>query len=280
MKFSIPLLTTLVYLSTFAASAPPPSSFQSDISRISRREAAAASSPLDSIHSLEKRKGGGGGRGSSGSSGGRTGSGTGGVGGGRVYSYMPNSNVGGRTISGSGTPKAFGNRYTGGAAVPYTAGLSSPTRGIAPFALPVAALAFFPGLWLYGSVFAYPYAYPYHWYHNGQNHTTNVTCLCQRYQVCGCDPDNDENGNSTFLDQLILNGTGEPVNSTNVRTVDFGNGSVSTFINGSLENGTTAAGGTDPSNDSQVSGAMRVVMEAGGYWVMIATVVVGTYMAA
>lgn len=269
MKFSLSLLAAAVYLSTLVAAAPP----TIPQSGISNRD---VSSPLDSLHSLEKRKGGGGGKGGSASSGGgRTGSS-----GGRSYSYQSNSMAGGRTISGSGTPKAFGNRYTGGAVVPYPAGGRSPTRGITPYALPIAAVAFFPGIWLYSTVYAYPYGYPYYYYHNGRNQTTNVTCLCQQYQVCGCDPDSDDAGNSTFLDQLITNGTGQPVNSTNVRTVDFGNGTSATYINGSLENGTTADGGTEPSNDSQVSGAVRLAAEYGGYWVMIATVALGSLMAA
>jgi hypothetical protein len=264
MKFSLSILTATVYLFSLVAAAPPSSSSpQTDIS-------ARDASPLESYNALEKRKGGGGGRGGSGGSGGSGGGGRGG------YSYSPTSMAGGSTRDGSGTPKAFGNRYTGGAVVPYTAGGRSPTRGIAPYALPITALAFFPGIWLYGSVFAYPYGYPYHWYHNGQNHTSNVTCLCQQYQVCGCDPTD----NTTFLDEVILNGTDQPVNSTNVRTVDFGNGSVATFINGSLENGTTSDGGTDPSNDSQVSPAVKVLVDFGGYWIMVTTVVLGMWIAA
>lgn len=184
--------------------------------------------------------------------------------------------MGGRTRSGSGAAPAYGNRYTGGAAVPYTAGGRSPTRGIAPYALPLTALAFFPGIWLYSSVWAYPYGAPYYWYHNGQNRTSNVTCVCQRYQVCGCDPTD----NSTFLDQVISNGTGQPVNSSLVRTVDYGNGTADTYINGSLPNGTTASGGTDPSDDSQISAGIRLVMNYGGYWVMIATVMLGMWVVA
>merc|ERR1712000_409790 len=132
----------------------------------------------------------------------------------------------------------MGNRYAGGAVVPYTAGARSPTRGIAPFALPITALAIFPGLWLYSSVYAYPYGIGYHYYHDGRNTTSNVS------------------------------------------TVDYGNGSAATYINGSLANGTTASGGTDPSNESQISAGMRVAMEMGGYWVMVATVVMGMWMAA
>jgi len=68
------------------------------------------------------------------------------------------------------------------------------------------------------------------------------------------------------------------VNSTNVITKAYDNGSTISYINGTLENGTTAAGGTDPSNDSQVSAAVRRMGEFAGWWVMVATVVVGVWM--
>jgi hypothetical protein len=74
------------------------------------------------------------------------------------------------------------------------------------------------------------------------------------------------------------------VNTSTVRTVDFGNGTVSTIINGSLANGTTASGGTDPSDDSEdsdtseVSSGMKLAMNIGGYWVMVATVILGMWM--
>lgn len=164
--------------------------------------------------------------------------------------------------------------------VPFTAGAKSPTRGIAPYALPVTALALFPGLWLYGSVWAYPYPIYYHWTDaDGHNRTSNVTCLCQRYQVCGCDPTD----NSTFLDQVVSNGTGagQPVNSSLVRTVDYANGSADTYINGSLANGTTASGGSDPSNADQISAAVRLAgVDYGGYWLMVAIVSIGIWTVA
>lgn len=117
----------------------------------------------------------------------------------------------------------------------------------------------------------------YHWNQDGQNRTSNVTCLCQQYQVCGCDPTD----NSTFLDQVVSNGTGgAPVNSSLVRTIDYGNGSAATYINGSLANGTTADGGSDPSSESQVSPAVRLAMGYVGYWVMTTTVMVGMWMVA
>lgn len=104
-----------------------------------------------------------------------------------------------------------------------------------------------------------------------------MTCLCQEYQVCGCDPTD----NSTFLSDVVSNGTGgAPVNSSLVRTVTFDNGTTATYINGSLANGTTSDGGTDPSDDSQISMGIRVAMSYGGYWVMIATVAAGMWMAA
>jgi hypothetical protein len=220
---------------------------------------------------LEKRKGGGRG----GSGGGRSSGSSGGGGSSRPissYSFSPQSNLGGRTISGSGQRPAYGNRYTGGATVPYTAGAASPGRGIRPYALPLAGFAVFPAVALggYGYMYAYPYygaGYPgYHYIDNdGNNKTSNVTCLCQRYQVCGCDPQD----NNTQVAEILTNGTGRvgdpPVNSTQVKTVDWGNGTVASYINGSLENGTTAPGGTEPSDESQISAAWKVGVGAIGY---------------
>lgn len=256
-------IATLFLLTSSVISLPPPSS---DIHALSVRDA----SPLENYSPLEKRKGGGRGKG---------GGGGGGGGGARPissYSFSPQSNLGGRTTSGSGPPPAYGSRYTGGAIVPYTAGGKSPTRSITPYAFGLVGFAVFPAVFLYGSVFAYPYPIGYHYLLNGQNRTTNVTCLCQRYQVCGCDPDD----NSTFLTQQIANGTlnGVPVNSSTVRTVDWGNGTESTYVNGSLPNGTTAPGGTEPSNESQISAAVQLVMGYAGYWLMVVTVVAGVMM--
>lgn len=230
------------------------------------------------LNALDKRKGGGGGRG--GSSGGRSGSsGSSGSGGGRPissYSFSPQSNLGGRTRDGSGTPPAYGSRYTGGAVQPYTAGARSPGGRISPYAFPLVGFAVFPGLWLYGSAFGYPYGGGYHYYDRGENRTSNVTCLCQRYQVCGC----DDEGNQTALAQQVTNGTGEgpPVNTSTVRTVSYDNGTTMTYINGSLENGTTASGGSDPSSEDQISAAVQLFMGYAGYWLMVVTVGWGVWM--
>lgn len=272
MKFSV-VLTSILLTTTAVSALPPHSAENAHIECIPPADSfdPALSSQLDSHHALEKRRGGGGGKGGGGSSGGKGGS-SGSSSGGRSsssYSFSPSSNLGGRTRDGSGTPPAYGGRYLGGAAVPYTAGGHSPTRGITPFLLPIGALAFFPALWLF-PVYAYPYAgYPgYYWNENGRNRTANVTCLCQEYSVCGCDPDYS---NQTLIASQLTNGSGSgaPVNTTNVKVVSFSDDNTTAYINGTLDNGTTASGGTDPSNESQISAAVQLLANYGGYWVTV-----------
>lgn len=153
------------------------------------------------------------------------------------------SNAGGATSAGSGAPRSYGGGryYGGGATAPYTSGGKTP-KGLAPVALlGVGALAFFPGLWLYGA-YSYPYSNPYRFYNQTaqQNQTRAVDCLCQQYSVCGCD-DNDD---TTYLDGLVGNGSSSALNQTLVRVANV-NGTDTLFINGTLPNGTTASGGTD-----------------------------------
>ncbi|KAK4987774.1 hypothetical protein LTR28_001822, partial [Elasticomyces elasticus] len=195
------------------------------------------------------RKGGGGG--------GKGGSGTGST-----------SSGGGRTTSGSGATPAYGGgrHYGGGAAVPYTAGARSPL-GLTPFLLPIAALSIFPGLWLY-SAYAYSYPHPYSYRNasnanNGTNTTLPVQCLCQQYSECGCDS-NDDN---SYLDNLVGNGTLDP----SVARVANVNGTQTLVINGTLENGTTAAGA--------VSGGLRSrVLEVSGWWVVLGAIGYGVLL--
>ncbi|KAG2419832.1 hypothetical protein HFD88_004629 [Aspergillus terreus] len=219
---------------------------------------------LSHVNDLEKRRGGGGrgggGGGSSssgGGSGGRTGSG------GSSGSSSSSSNRGGTSRSGSGRQPTYagGTSYAGGAAAPYAAGGRSP-RGIFPFLLPIGALAFFPGIWLYGA-YAYPYSHHYNYTNDTskQNESLPVVCLCQEYSECGC----DENNNGTFY-QDLFNGT-VPKNSSDVRVVNV-NGTETIYINGTLPNGTTL-------QDPNASSASNHAAEAAGYWMMVA-VVVGT----
>jgi hypothetical protein len=184
------------------------------------------------------------------------------------------SNLGGRTRSGSGvTPTYGGGRYYGGGAtVPYTAGRRSPL-GVTPFLLPLGALAFFPGLWLAGA-WGYPWHTPYHFYNRTDNNTATrnetlpVLCLCQEYGVCGC----DDNGNTTYVTELLGNGSLADRNASLIRVANV-NGTKTAIINGTLPNGTTASGGTNPSNADQLSGAAKkFVIAYGGYWVMVALV--------
>lgn len=186
-----------------------------------------------------------------------------------------------------------GKYYGGGARQPYSSGGVSP-RGIAPVFLGVGALAIFPGIWLYGA-YAYPYHNPYT-FHNrtarnstntrrdtgsvqlieirqddtGVNQTKTVQCLCALYAECGC----DDEGDTTFLDSVIGDGTYATLNHSLVDVVDFANGTSQIVLNGTLPNGTTVAGGTEDAFDSGASW-----VQASGYWVMIALVGCTVFMA-
>jgi hypothetical protein len=135
--------------------------------------------------------------------------------------------------------------------VPYTAGSRTPRGLIAGGLLvPAAALAIFPGLWLWS---VYPYHLNNYSFYNrtarnntrnekrdGMNETLPVTCLCQQYSVCGC----DNNDNTQYLNDLVGNGSYQALNKTLVTVADV-NGTKNLVINGTLPNGTTAPGGTD-----------------------------------
>jgi len=134
--------------------------------------------------------------------------------------------------------------------MPYRSG--TPTSGgITPYvfggALGVAA--FYPGLWLY-SAYAYPYARPWYYYNTTRraNQTTPVQCLCEEYQECGC----EENDDAVYQAALIGDGSYASLNKT-VITVASLNGTDTILLNGTLPNGTTAAGGTE---DPDGSGSM------------------------
>ncbi|KAK4541901.1 hypothetical protein LTR36_007265 [Oleoguttula mirabilis] len=212
---------------------------------------------------LFKRKGGGGG---GGKGGGFSSSSSSGSKGGSSSSSSSSSsrgsstsNTGGQTKAGTGVTPSYGTGgryYGGGASVPYTAG-SRSASGIAPYFLAGTALAVFPGIWLYGA-YAYPYSHPYT-YHNttsNSNKTHPVNCLCGRYSECGCDNNND----TSYLDSVANNNT--------ISRVANVNGTDTLLVNGTLANGTTAAGGTD-----SAAGSMRQgVLEMSGWWVVVAGV--------
>jgi len=199
------------------------------------------------------------------------------------------SNTGGSTRQGSGPQPSYGGGkyYGGGAASPYNSGGRSP-RGISPYYLGAGALVIFPGIWLYGA-YAYPYHNPYS-FHNrsghrnrtltrreveirqdddtaGANETKTVQCLCAAHVECGCDDPED----TTFLDSLIGDGDYNKLNKSLVNVYDFENGTSIIAINGTLDNGTTIPGGDEDANGTG-SGAMRMMVESSGYWVMVAIV--------
>ncbi|KAL8825663.1 MAG: hypothetical protein Q9191_004278 [Dirinaria sp. TL-2023a] len=224
---------------------------------------------------LQKRRGGGGGgggggRGSSGgsssSSSGSSGSSSSGSRSGSSGSGSGSRNTGTASSSSSIRPAYGGGKYYGGGATSaYKSGTRSPL-GLAPYALVGAGAGLvFPGLWLYGA-YAYNFDHPYH-YHNASNttdprnnETLPVTCLCDKYSACGC----DDNGNTTYVDSLLGNGSSSDQNSTLVHVGNV-NGTKTVVINGTLPNGTD----TSSSSATPSSGALRQsVFEACGFWVV------------
>jgi hypothetical protein len=237
-------------------------------------------------NALERRKGGGG-RGGGGSGGGSSSGGRGGGGGSSGRSSVT-SNYGGSTRSGSGASRGYGGGgyYAGGAAVPYTAGQKSFKNGLpaGPLLVGAGALAIMPGLWLY-SVYPYYYNNPYRFYnrsanateHNnnrrslftrqqqmGANQTLDVICLCEEFNVCGC----EENDDQKYLDDLIGNGSYAALNKS-VVTVSEVNNTRKLILNGTLPNGTTAPGGEDDAGAS---------LSVSGYWVMCLIVLYGVML--
>ena len=207
---------------------------------------------------LFKRKGGGGG--GKGGGGGSTGS-TGSSGSSGSSGSGSGSRGSGSSGSTSGSPGRVaptyggGQYYGGGARTPYGAGTRSP-GGIAPYFLAGSALAFFPGIWLYGA-YAYPYSHPYTYHNNtnNQNETHPVQCLCGQYQQCGC----DDNNSTDYLDSVANNNT--------IARVANVNGTDTLVVNGTLPNDTADA------TTSAAGNYKQGLAEMSGFWLVIAGVV-------
>jgi len=213
---------------------------------------------------------GGGGHGDKGGSGGSSSSGKGSDSGSSSSSSSgkglgsSTSSTGGRTTSGSGVKPAVGGFYGGGASVPFTSG-SRSASGISPLFIG-AGLGFgFGALWAHGA-WNYPYTHPITFHNSSTNSTETkpVDCLCAASEECGC----DDNSNSTYVSSLIGNGTYSSLNQSLVTVADI-NGTNTIVINGTLPNGTTAAGGT-----VSASGASGVV-EASRYLALSALIACG-----
>ncbi|KAK3622628.1 hypothetical protein LTR56_022093 [Elasticomyces elasticus] len=235
MKFPQVLLFLLGFITTIHALALP-----SSLETIS-----------EAAKELYKRKGGGGGGGrASGSSSSSSSSG------GSSAPKSGSGSSGSSTGSRGSTPSyGGGSYYGGGARAPYTSGRTSP-GGVAPYFLAGGALAFFPGLWLYGA-----YAYPYYGLHSYHNNTSNrnesmpVQCYCANYNPCGC----DNNTDSSYLDEVANNKT--------VSRVANVNGTDTLLINGTLENGTG-----DATQSSAAGNLGQSFAEMSGFWIVVAGV--------
>lgn len=235
---------------------------------------------------LEKRRGGGGGsRGGSGSgSSGSTSSGSSGSSGGsrpgsgRLVLQTTLSGHASNSHSSSGSSPSYGGGryYAGGAKTPYRSGGRSPA-GLAPYALGGAALGIFPGLWIagaYGYNFNRPYRYRNSCDPRNNNNTQDlpVVCLCERDRDCGCDDD----GNTTYIDDLVGNGCESDQDPILVHVGDV-NGTKTVVINGTIPY--DGEDSEDSDESSSTSGAMRqYVLEMSGYWiagaVVLATVLI------
>ncbi|EFX04470.1 hypothetical protein CMQ_1398 [Grosmannia clavigera kw1407] len=235
----------------------------------SEHDATKRDEPAWEYERLFRRKGGGG---SSGGGGGRSGGGSG--------KGSSSSSSGGRTTTGSGTKPAYGGGayYGGGSTVPYRSGSTSPS-GIAPLALGVGAgLAigssthFWPGYW-YHPIYYYPYSHPYAYLNqtSNRNETKNVACACDETVECGC----DNNSNSTYFADLLGNGSYAALNASGVAVADV-NGTSTLLINGTLPNGTTAAGGTESA--SAAGGSLRELREHAGLVPAIAAMLAMVYV--
>jgi len=108
----------------------------------------------------------------------------------------------------------------------------------------------------------YHYNAPYRFYNasSRQNETKPVTCGCLPEQVCGC----DENNDPQYLSDIVGNGTN--LNSTLV-SVAAVEGVQRIIINGTLPEGTTAAGGSDSAGAS-----MRMLLQNAGFWPVVVIV--------
>lgn len=236
------------------------------------------------FNELYKRRGGGGGGGrgggggssggsKSGSGGSKSGSGSSGSGSSSGSKNTGSKSTGGgRTSGGTGPQPSYlgGKYYGGGASTPYSSGGRSPS-GISPVFLGAGALAFWPGIWLYGA-HTYPYGhhrngdddgywYEYHNVTTDDDERREVICACSNYSECSCDKSDEADD---YLDELVGNGSYAALNKTLINVAKV-NGTMTLLINGTLPNGTTAA-------ESAAGESMQTMAQAMGFWPAIAAV--------
>ncbi|OBT70115.1 hypothetical protein VE03_00558 [Pseudogymnoascus sp. 23342-1-I1] len=298
MKFSAALILSIALSSTANALVPRVELVVRDIdATVQQLEVREAESTFGAPEELWKRKGGGGGGGRGGSSGGSSSGGTSSGGtssggtssggtssGGRAGGLgSSSSSTGGSTTTGSGPKPAYGggSYYGGGGAVPYTSGGAS-RGGISPVLLGVGvgvgagALTYgLLGGWHGGRIYSYPYKNSWTFYNItvNANQTKPVQCLCEEYNECGC----DDNENAQYQKDILGNGSYAALNKTLVTVADI-NSKSTIILNGTLPNGTTAAGGTEDADGTSTAttgdsfSLTHGMMRSGVYWVMAAVV--------
>jgi hypothetical protein len=117
---------------------------------------------------------------------------------------------------------------------PYKSGSRSPGGLAAGVFLGAAALAFWPGLWLYG---AYPYYYPDPYRFRNETAEEDeelpVICACVPDSSCGCDANDD----TAYLQELIGDGNYNNLNHSLITVAEV-DGQKTILINGTLPEGT------------------------------------------
>lgn len=144
-------------------------------------------------------------------------------------------------------------------------------------ALGAGAYAFWPGTW-YHAPYYYPYSHAHSYYNrsSNQNETRPVACGCDSTVVCAC----EDTGNATFMNELVGDGSYARLQNSSDIAIGNVNGTQTLLINGTLPLGTTAAGGTDvpEEDDDSVSPTGAAVLNAAGWWPLVATVVVAVFV--
>lgn len=215
---------------------------------------------------LWKRRGGGGSGGRGGGGGSRGGKSGGSRGGGSGGGKSAPPKAGQPGFAGAGAPRGYGGGryYGGGGAAPFSSGKRTPKAGIAGLFIVGAAVAFWPGVWLYGA-HMYPYTnrYGFHNDTTDKNENLPVICACSPYNPCGC----DENNDTEYVQSLVGSGRYDELNQSLVTVAEV-NGTKTLLVNGTLPNG------TEPPvpADGDAGLGMRSMVEALGYWPMVAAV--------
>lgn len=82
-----------------------------------------------------------------------------------------------------------------------------------------------------------------------------MNCLCDPHSPCGC----DDNGNQTFFNEVIGNGTYQGLNKSVVTVArNQSTGEDNIYLNGVLPNGTSV--------DSPAGNSMMNLAQAAGWW--------------